>query len=84
MEAMMLTSIIIFSAAIILVITGVIDSVIAAFLGILAMIVFGVMTDLDAFKVVDWNVIFILIGIWIIAIYLGKTGLAWFQRIPVQ
>lgn len=75
MEAMMLTSIIIFSAAIILVITGVIDSVIAAFLGILAMIVFGVMTDLDAFKVVDWNVIFILIGIWIIAIYLGKTGL---------
>ncbi len=75
MEAMMLTSIIIFSAAIILVITGVIDTVIAAFLGILAMIVFGVMTDLDAFKVVDWNVIFILIGIWIIAIYLGKTGL---------
>lgn len=75
MEVTMLTSIIIFSAAIILVITGVIDTVIAAFLGVLAMIVFGVMTDLDAFKVVDWNVIFILIGIWIIATYLGKTGL---------
>ena len=38
-------------------------------------IVFGVMTDLQAFKVVDWNVIFILVGIWIIATYLGKTGL---------
>ena len=75
MDAMMLTSIVIFSVAIILVITGVIDTVIAAFLGILAMIVFGVMTDLDAFTVVDWNVIFILIGIWIIATYLGKTGL---------
>jgi Na+/H+ antiporter NhaD/arsenite permease-like protein len=25
--------------------------------------------------VVDWNVIFILIGIWVIATYLGKTGL---------
>lgn len=75
MEAVMLTSIIIFLAAIILIITGVIDTVIAAFLGILAMIIFGVMTDADAFKVVDWNVIFILIGIWIIATYLGKTGL---------
>ena len=75
MEAMMLTSIIIFSAAIILIITGVIDTVIAAFLGILAMIICGVMTDFDAFQVVDWNVIFILIGIWIIATYLGKTGL---------
>jgi Na+/H+ antiporter NhaD/arsenite permease-like protein len=75
MEATMLTSIIIFSVTILLVITGIIDTVIAAFLGILAMIVFGVMTDLDAFKFVDWNVIFILIGIWIIATYLGKTGL---------
>jgi Na+/H+ antiporter NhaD/arsenite permease-like protein len=53
----------------------VIDTVIAAFLGVIGMVVFGVMTDIDAFKVVDWNVIFILIGIWIIAIYLGKTGL---------
>jgi Na+/H+ antiporter NhaD/arsenite permease-like protein len=39
------------------------------------MIAFGVMTDKQAFQVVDWNVIFILIGIWVIATYLGKTGL---------
>jgi len=54
---------------------GVIETVVAAFLGIIAMIAFGVMTDKEAFQVVDWNVIFILIGIWTIALYLGKTGL---------
>ena len=75
MDPLMIISVIIFTAAIVLVITGVIDTVIAAFLGVTAMIVFGVMTDLEAFMVVDWNVIFILIGIWIIATYLGKTGL---------
>lgn len=75
MESLMLVSLIIFVISIFLVITGFIDTVIAAFLGVFAMIAFGVMTDLEAFKVVDWNVIFILIGIWIIATYLGKTGL---------
>lgn len=75
MEAAMLVSIIIFCITIVLVITGVIDTVIAAFLGVTAMIACGVMTDTEAFKVVDWNVIFILIGIWVVATYLGKTGL---------
>ncbi|MEW6674098.1 MAG: SLC13 family permease [Thermodesulfobacteriota bacterium] len=75
MEPLMLVAIIIFLISITLVITGIIDTVIAAFLGVFAMIAFGVMTDLEAFKIVDWNVIFILIGIWIIATYLGKTGL---------
>ena len=75
MEATMIIALVIFGISIILVITGIIDTVIAAFLGVTAMIVFNVMTDTDAFKVVDWNVIFILVGIWIIATYLGKTGL---------
>ncbi len=75
MEPAMIISIFIFLISIVLVITGVIDTVIGAFLGVVAMIAFGVMTDLQAFQVVDWNVIFILIGIWIIATYLGKTGL---------
>jgi len=75
MEPVMIIAIVIFLISIVLVITGVIDTVIAAFLGVVAMIACGVMTDLEAFKVVDWNVIFILIGIWIIATYLGKTGL---------
>jgi len=75
MDSVMVISIVIFLLSIILVITGIIDTVIAAFLGVVAMIAFGVMTDLQAFQVVDWNVIFILIGIWVIATYLGKTGL---------
>ena len=75
MDGTMLASIVIFSISIFLVITGIIDTVIAAFLGVAGMIAFAVMTDVQAFQVVDWNVIFILIGIWIIAGYLGKTGL---------
>ena len=75
MEFTMIAAIIIFLVSIFLVITGIIDTVVAAFLGVVFMIAFKVMTDVDAFKVVDWNVIFILVGIWIIATYLGKTGL---------
>jgi len=65
---------IIFLASIILVITGWIDSVIAALLGILFMIFIGIMSDIEAFKIVDWNVIFILLSIWIISGYFGKSG----------
>lgn len=75
MDPLMIYAIIVFCVSIALVITGIIDTVVAAFLGVTAMIALGVMTDTDAFKVVDWNVIFILIGIWVIATYLGKTGL---------
>jgi Na+/H+ antiporter NhaD/arsenite permease-like protein len=32
------------------------------------------MTEIDAFKLVDWNVMAILVGIWIIAGYFGKSG----------
>jgi Na+/H+ antiporter NhaD/arsenite permease-like protein len=75
MDFTMLAAVAIFLISIVLVITGWIDTVVAAFLGVLAMIVLGVMTDVDAFQVVDWNVIFILVGIWVIAGYLGKSGL---------
>jgi Na+/H+ antiporter NhaD/arsenite permease-like protein len=74
MEPTMIASALIFLITIIFVITGIIETVVAAFLGVILMLVFGVMTDVEAFQVVDWNVIFILIGIWTIALYLGKTG----------
>ncbi len=64
----------IFLVSIFLVITGWIDSVLAALLGVVAMVVFGVMTDDGAFKAVDWNVIAILLSIWIISGYFGKSG----------
>ncbi len=74
MEFTQIAAGIIFLASIILVITGWIDSVLAALLGILFMIYFGIMTDIDAFKIVDWNVIAILLSIWIISGYFGKSG----------
>jgi Na+/H+ antiporter NhaD/arsenite permease-like protein len=74
MDFMQIAASVIFLASIILVITGWIDSVIAALLGILFMIYFGVMSDVDAFKIVDWNVIAILLSIWIISGYFGKSG----------
>jgi Na+/H+ antiporter NhaD/arsenite permease-like protein len=39
------------------------------------MVLSGVMTETEAFMFVDWNVIAILFGIWIIAAYFGKTGI---------
>jgi Na+/H+ antiporter NhaD/arsenite permease-like protein len=74
MDYMQVAAGVIFLVSIILVITGWIDSVIAALLGILCMVFVGIMTDLDAFKIVDWNVIFILLSIWIISGYFGKSG----------
>jgi Na+/H+ antiporter NhaD/arsenite permease-like protein len=66
---------IIFAGTILAVITGVVDSSVAAVLGVLAMIWFGTMTEAEAFDAVDWNVMAILVSIWIIAGYLGKTGI---------
>jgi Na+/H+ antiporter NhaD/arsenite permease-like protein len=74
MEWLQIVASIIFLGSIVLVITGWIDSVIAAILGIIVMILFGVMTEVQAFQFVDWNVILILLGIWIISGYFGKSG----------
>ena len=59
---------------IVVVIAGWIDSTAAALLGVAVMIWFGVMTEDDAFKIVDWNVMAILVSIWTIAGYFGKSG----------
>lgn len=74
MEWLQIIASIIFLVSIVLVITGWIDSLIAAILGIIAMILFGVMTEVQAFQCVDWNVILILFSIWIISGYFGKSG----------
>jgi Na+/H+ antiporter NhaD/arsenite permease-like protein len=64
----------IFAVTILAVVTNVVDSTLAALIGVAVMIWFGVMTDEDAFKYVDWNVMAILVSIWLIAGYFGKTG----------
>jgi Na+/H+ antiporter NhaD/arsenite permease-like protein len=43
-------------------------------LGIIIMVLFGVMTEVQAFQYVDWNVILILLSIWIISGYFRKSG----------
>ncbi|MDP2239151.1 MAG: SLC13 family permease [Burkholderiales bacterium] len=74
MEFMQWVTLIVFAITIVVVITNVIDSTLAALLGVAAMCWLGIMTETDAFKYVDWNVMAILVGIWIIAGYFGKTG----------
>jgi Na+/H+ antiporter NhaD/arsenite permease-like protein len=73
-ETLQLLTIVIFLVSILFVITGWIDSVLAALLGVMGMIFIGVMNDVDAFKIVDWNVIAILLSIWIISGYFGRSG----------
>ena len=68
-------TVIIFTATILAIVAGIIDSSVAALLGVLAMVWVGSMTQADAFNAVDWNVMAILVSIWIIAGYLGKTGI---------
>ncbi|HYC38268.1 MAG TPA: SLC13 family permease [Usitatibacter sp.] len=74
MDPMTWLAIGIFAVTIIVVITGWIDSTAGALLGVAAMIWLGIMTEDDAFKIVDWNVMAILISIWTIAGYFGKSG----------
>ena len=64
----------IFAVTIVVVISNRIDSTLAALLGVAVMIWAGVMTETDAFGFVDWNVMAILVGIWLIAGYFGKSG----------
>ena len=50
------------------------DATVAALLGVVVMVWMGTMNEVEAAELVDWNVMAILIGIWIIAGYFGKTG----------
>jgi Na+/H+ antiporter NhaD/arsenite permease-like protein len=74
MEPIAWYAIAIFVVAVAAVLTGVVDGTAAALAGVAAMVWLGVMTEVDAFQLVDWNVMAILVGIWIMAGYFGKTG----------
>jgi len=73
METMTILALAIFAVTIVIVITGWIDSTAAALLGVAVMIWMGLMSEDDAFKIVDWNVMAILVSIWTIAGYFGKS-----------
>lgn len=74
MEPGTLIALAIFGVTILLVIWGVIESTVVALVGVAVMVWFGVMTETEAFQAVDWNVMAILVAIWTIAGYFGKTG----------
>jgi Na+/H+ antiporter NhaD/arsenite permease-like protein len=74
MDTLAWLAIAVFAITIIAVISNVVDSTVAALVGVIVMIWIGVMTDIDAFGLVDWNVMAILVSVWIIASYFGKTG----------
>ncbi|MBI2313398.1 MAG: permease [Betaproteobacteria bacterium] len=74
MDTMQWLALAVFTVTILVVITNLIDSTVAALIGVTGMVWIGVMTDVDAFQLVDWNVMAILVSIWVIAGYFGKTG----------
>ncbi|MCX8191242.1 MAG: SLC13 family permease [Nitrososphaerales archaeon] len=75
LESIQLIALLIFTITISFVIWGKVDRTIVALIGVILMVVTGVMDEVHAFQFVDWNVIAILIGIWIIAGYFAKTGI---------
>lgn len=73
----------IFLLAVAVIIWGKIDRTAIAIIGVLLMVATGVFSEIEAFNYVDWNVIAILIGIWIIAGYFNHTGIPQFLAIKI-
>jgi len=74
MELMQWLTLAVFAITILAVVTNIIDSTAAALVGVVVMVWMGAMTESDAFQLVDWNVMAILVSIWMIAGYFGKSG----------
>lgn len=72
---MQIIALVIFLVVIGLIIWGKTDRAVIGMIGTVLMVSLGVMTETEAFMFVDWNVIAILFGIWIIAIYFAKSGI---------
>ena len=64
----------VFAVTIAAVVINKLDATVAALLGVVVMVWMGTMNEVEAAELVDWNVMAILIGIWIIAGSFGKTG----------
>lgn len=64
----------VFAVTIAAIVVNKLDATVVALLGVAVMVWMGTMTEVEAAQFVDWNVMAILLGIWIIAGYFGKTG----------
>jgi len=74
MDLMQWLALAVFVITILVVISNVVDNAVAAMVGATVMVWIGIMSEIDAFQYVDWNVMAILVSIWVIAGYFGKTG----------
>jgi Na+/H+ antiporter NhaD/arsenite permease-like protein len=74
MTATMLPTLGVFALTIFAIVINKLDATVVALLGVAIMVWMGTMTEVEAAQLVDWNVMAILVGIWIIAGYFGRTG----------
>jgi Na+/H+ antiporter NhaD/arsenite permease-like protein len=74
MELVQWLTLAVFAITILFVVINKLDSTAAALIGVTVMIWIGTMSEEAAFLLVDWNVMAILVSIWVIAGYFGKTG----------
>jgi len=82
-ESIQLIALIVFLITIGMIIWGKVDRAVIGIAGAVLMVLLGVMKETEAFMLVDWNIIAILFGIWIIAIYFGKSGIPQYLAITM-
>ncbi|MEM2126266.1 MAG: SLC13 family permease [Candidatus Methanosuratincola sp.] len=58
-----------------IIVWGKIDRTAVAVFGAVCMVLTGCLSDQEAFRAVDWNVIVLMISFWILAGYFGKSGI---------
>jgi len=78
MEPALIISAAIFLGVIVVIAFNLLDKTLTALIGVALMVLLGVMTMEEVFQSIEWNVIFLLIGLMIITGYFADSGLpAW-------
>ncbi|MCB5262402.1 MAG: ArsB/NhaD family transporter [Candidatus Cloacimonetes bacterium] len=81
--ALMLLALLIFGVTYLLIITEWINKMLAAMLGGFAIILTGIVTQDIAFRAIDWNVIFFLIGMMLVISVMRQTGVFMYLAIKI-
>lgn len=79
---MMLLALVVFAFTYLLIITEWINKMLAALMGGFLVVLFGILPQSAAFAAIDWNVIFLLIGMMLVMSVLKETGI--FQFIAIK
>ena len=83
MESIKIMTLFIFLLTIGMIIWGKWDRAAIALMGAVFMVMLGTMTETEAFHAVNWDVIALLFGIWVIASYFGKTGVPQYLAVRI-